>query len=73
MVGRSSIGARTVRKYMLLYVYIDGFGFFSSLELVNGALQRYRTIVRQRNIAQYDPVYPLIASYVEQVAKVLKQ
>lgn len=43
------------------------------LELVNGALQKYRTIVRQRNIAQYDPVYPLIVGYVELVTKVVQQ
>lgn len=38
-----------------------------SLELINGALQKYRTIVRQKNIAQYDPIYPFISNYLEKV------
>ncbi|XP_037030879.1 conserved oligomeric Golgi complex subunit 5 [Bradysia coprophila] len=35
------------------------------LELVSGALQKYRTIVRQKSIAQYDPVYPIISNFLE--------
>ncbi|GAB0090981.1 Conserved oligomeric Golgi complex subunit 5 [Sergentomyia squamirostris] len=35
------------------------------LELISGALHKYRNTVRQKNITQYDPVYPLIASGLE--------
>ncbi|XP_058832912.1 conserved oligomeric Golgi complex subunit 5 [Topomyia yanbarensis] len=35
------------------------------LELVTGALQKYRTVVRQKNISQYDDVYPLMTSVLE--------
>lgn len=39
------------------------------LELITGALQKYRTLVRQKNISQYDVVYPLIASYLDESLK----
>lgn len=35
------------------------------LELISGALQKYRTIIRKKNITQYDPVYPLISGMLE--------
>lgn len=35
------------------------------LELIAGALQKYRTIIRKKNLSQYDPVYPLISSMLE--------
>lgn len=35
------------------------------LELIAGALQKYRTIIRKKNLSQYDPVYPLIPSMLE--------
>lgn len=35
------------------------------LELISGALQKYRTIIRKKNLSQYDPVYPLISSMLE--------
>lgn len=35
------------------------------LELITGALQKYRTIVRKKNLTQYDPVYPLISTMLE--------
>lgn len=35
------------------------------LELITGALQKYRTIIRKKNLSQYDPVYPLISSKLE--------
>ncbi|CAO1437696.1 unnamed protein product [Diamesa hyperborea] len=35
------------------------------LELINGALQKYRTIIRKKNMSQYDPVYPLISTLLE--------
>lgn len=35
------------------------------LELIAGALQKYRTIIRKRNLTQYDPVYPLISTMLE--------
>lgn len=41
------------------------------MELINGALQKYRTTVRQRNIVQYDPVYPGIVAYFERVTKAM--
>lgn len=36
------------------------------LELITGALQKYRTVVRQKNISQYDVVYPLIVNYLQE-------
>lgn len=41
------------------------------MELISGALQRYRTTVRQRNITQYAPVYPDIVDYFERVSKAM--
>lgn len=35
------------------------------LELIAGAVQKYRAFVRQKNISQYDNVYPLISNYLE--------
>jgi conserved oligomeric Golgi complex subunit 5 len=35
------------------------------LELISGALQKYRTIIRKKNKTQYDPVYPLISNLLE--------
>lgn len=35
------------------------------LELIAGALQKYRTIIRKKNLSQYDPVYPLISTMLE--------
>jgi conserved oligomeric Golgi complex subunit 5 len=34
-------------------------------ELVEGALQRYRTTIRQKKLAKYDPVYPLISNLLD--------
>lgn len=42
------------------------------LELITGALQKYRTVVRQKNISQYDVVYPLIASCLDESIKQLQ-
>ena len=39
------------------------------LELITGALLKYRNVVREKNIAQYDAVYPLISSYLENALK----
>lgn len=36
------------------------------LELITGALQKYRAVVRQKNISQYDVIYPLITKYLEE-------
>lgn len=44
-----------------------------SMELISGALQKYRTMVRQRNIAQYDPAYPGIVAYFERVTLVMAE
>lgn len=35
------------------------------LQLISGALQKYRTIIRKKNLSQYDPVYPLLSSMLE--------
>jgi hypothetical protein len=35
------------------------------LELIGGALQKYRNTVRKQELQQYDPVYPLISSMLE--------
>lgn len=35
------------------------------LELISGALQKYRTIIRKKNLSQYDTVYPLISGMLE--------
>jgi len=35
------------------------------LELISGALQKYQNTIRQKNQTQYDPVYPLIASFLK--------
>uniref|UniRef100_A0A182KE97 Conserved oligomeric Golgi complex subunit 5 n=1 Tax=Anopheles christyi TaxID=43041 RepID=A0A182KE97_9DIPT len=37
------------------------------LELITGALQKYRTVVRQKNITQYDSIYPIVTNYLENV------
>uniref|UniRef100_A0A8D8FTF6 Conserved oligomeric Golgi complex subunit 5 n=1 Tax=Culex pipiens TaxID=7175 RepID=A0A8D8FTF6_CULPI len=36
------------------------------LELITGALQKYRAVVRQKNISQYDVIYPLITQYLDE-------
>ena len=35
------------------------------LELIAGALQKYRTIIRKKNLTQYDTIYPLISTMLE--------
>lgn len=35
------------------------------LELIGGALQKYRNIVRKQELQQYDPIYPLISTMLE--------
>lgn len=40
------------------------------LELISGALQRYRDGVRRRKSEQYDEVYPLMMEYFEKASKV---
>lgn len=42
------------------------------LELISGALQRYRDVTRRKNITQYDPVYPHLSSYFEKALQSLK-
>lgn len=37
------------------------------LDLIYGALQKYRLVVQKKNIATYDTVYPIILSYFEKV------
>lgn len=39
------------------------------LELIGGALQKYRVIVQMKNISQYDAVYPIIVSFFEKCIK----
>ncbi|XP_013101383.1 conserved oligomeric Golgi complex subunit 5 isoform X2 [Stomoxys calcitrans] len=40
------------------------------LELISGALQRYRDSVRRKKSEQYDEVYPLMVEYFEKASKV---
>lgn len=40
------------------------------LELISGALQRYRDGVRRRKSEQYDEVYPLMVEYFEKASKI---
>ncbi len=35
------------------------------LELISGSLQKYRTVIRKKNLSVYCPVYPLISTYLE--------
>lgn len=46
---------------------------FSRLELVSGALQKYRNLVRERKVIKYDPIYPILSSYLENVQKSIMQ
>ncbi|KAL9922906.1 conserved oligomeric Golgi complex subunit 5 four way stop [Glossina fuscipes fuscipes] len=39
------------------------------LELIAGALQRYRDSVRRKKSEQYDPVYPLMVEFFEKASK----
>uniref|UniRef100_A0A1A9WM40 Conserved oligomeric Golgi complex subunit 5 helical domain-containing protein n=1 Tax=Glossina brevipalpis TaxID=37001 RepID=A0A1A9WM40_9MUSC len=39
------------------------------LELISGALQRYRDNVRRKKSEQYDPVYPLMVEFFEKASK----
>ncbi|XP_053957434.1 conserved oligomeric Golgi complex subunit 5 [Anastrepha obliqua] len=39
------------------------------LELISGALQRYRDQVRRKNSEQYDEIYPLIVEFFEKALK----
>ncbi|XP_055614353.1 conserved oligomeric Golgi complex subunit 5 [Uranotaenia lowii] len=41
------------------------------LELVTGALQKYRTVCRQKNVTRYDVVYPIISNYLEESLKLI--
>ncbi|EDV54840.1 conserved oligomeric Golgi complex subunit 5 [Drosophila erecta] len=41
------------------------------LELISGALQRYRDNARRKNIQQYDEVYPMMVAYFEQALKAI--
>ncbi|KAH8248578.1 hypothetical protein KR032_001074 [Drosophila birchii] len=41
------------------------------LELISGALQRYRDNARRKNIQQYDEVYPMMVEYFEQALKAI--
>lgn len=41
------------------------------LELISGALQKYRNTIRKKSIAQYDPVYPLISTYLDEAFKLI--
>ncbi|CAG9825143.1 unnamed protein product [Phaedon cochleariae] len=42
------------------------------LDLVAGALQRYEGLVRQKNSASYDPVYPVMAQFLERALKEIR-
>ncbi|KAK9869808.1 hypothetical protein WA026_003539 [Henosepilachna vigintioctopunctata] len=40
---------------------------FEKLDLIAGALQRYESLIRQKNCANYDLVYPLMSQFLEKV------
>ncbi|XP_030751330.1 conserved oligomeric Golgi complex subunit 5 [Sitophilus oryzae] len=42
------------------------------LDLVAGALQKYESMVRQKNSTNYDPVYPLMSNFLEMAVKEIK-
>lgn len=52
-----------------LIQWIDEHKEREKLELISGALQKYRTIIRKKHLTQYDPVYPLISSMLEKCLK----
>uniref|UniRef100_A0A6B2EG50 Conserved oligomeric Golgi complex subunit 5 n=1 Tax=Phlebotomus kandelakii TaxID=1109342 RepID=A0A6B2EG50_9DIPT len=55
-----------------LMQWLDGHTYNRErLELISGALHKYRNTVRQKNITQYDPIYPLIASGLEKALQSL--
>lgn len=56
-----------ISNKLLLNLYVHTFSF--RLELVTGALQKYRNVVRQKNVIKYDPIYPIISNYLENVYK----
>lgn len=35
------------------------------LEMISGAVQKYKNIIRQKNLSQYDEVYPIMLDYLE--------
>ncbi|XP_060527805.1 conserved oligomeric Golgi complex subunit 5 [Cylas formicarius] len=39
------------------------------LDLIAGALQRYEASTRQKNSVNYDPIYPLMSQFLEQIVK----
>lgn len=39
------------------------------LDLIAGALQRYESLVRQKQSANYDPVYPIMCGFLENALK----
>ncbi|XP_023164195.2 conserved oligomeric Golgi complex subunit 5 isoform X1 [Drosophila hydei] len=41
------------------------------LELISGALQRYRDNARRKNIQQYDEIYPMMVDYFEKALKAI--
>lgn len=57
-----------VQAKLYFYCLLISFSRYR-LELVTGALQKYRNIIRQKNIVQYDPVYPYISNYLEKAYK----
>lgn len=48
-----------------LIKWLEGHKERERLELIAGALQKYRNQVRKENKTQYDPVYPLISALLE--------
>ncbi|XP_050507229.1 conserved oligomeric Golgi complex subunit 5 [Diabrotica virgifera virgifera] len=39
------------------------------LDLIAGALQKYESLVRQKNSTNYDPLYPILSQYLERALK----
>ncbi|EFA03811.1 Conserved oligomeric Golgi complex subunit 5-like Protein [Tribolium castaneum] len=42
------------------------------LDLIVGALQKYENLVRQKNSVNYDPVYPIMSTFLENAVKTVK-
>ncbi|XP_058979918.1 conserved oligomeric Golgi complex subunit 5 isoform X1 [Musca domestica] len=52
-----------------LIEWLEGHSEREKLELISGALQRYRDSVRRKKSEQYDEVYPLMVEFFEKASK----
>ncbi|XP_022914460.1 conserved oligomeric Golgi complex subunit 5 [Onthophagus taurus] len=42
---------------------------YERLDLIAGALQRYVTLIRQKNSINFDPIYPIMSEFIEKAIK----